>query len=256
MKTKKEPLVKMVNIKKKFGAIQALKGIDFEVYPNKIVGLVGDNGAGKSTLMRILSGMYPPTEGDIYFQGKKISLSSPKDARIVGIETVHQGFGLLELMNVSRNIFLGTEPVKKFGPLRFLNLAKMERETQDVLRKIGIKGIKPNYVIGNLSGGQRQAIKIGRAMYFKAKLVILDEPHMALSVRERDKIWDLITELKKKKVSAVYISHDIRIVYNLADRFVILDAGNKVGEFEKGEISLESLVATIRKGKIVTVKER
>ena len=256
MKTKKEPLVRMVNIKKNFGAIQALKGVDFEVYPDEIVGLVGDNGAGKSTLMRILSGMYPPTEGKIYFQGKKVSFSSPMDARIVGIETVHQGFGLLELMNVSRNIFLGTEPVKKFGPLRFLNLAKMERETQGVLKKIGIKGIKPNYVIGNLSGGQRQAIKIGRAAYFKAKLVILDEPHMALSVRERDKIWDLIMELKKKKVSAVYISHDIRIVYNLADRFVILDAGTEVGEFEKGKISLESLVATIRKGKIVKVDKR
>ncbi|NQS90489.1 sugar ABC transporter ATP-binding protein [Patescibacteria group bacterium] len=255
MKTKKEPLVKMINIKKKFGAVQALKDVNFEVYPDEIVGLVGDNGAGKSTLMRILSGIYHPTEGKIYFQGKEVSFSSPMDARIVGIETVHQGFGLLELMNVSRNMFLGAEPVKKFGPLRFLDLAKMETETRGALEKIGIKGIKPNYIISYLSGGQRQAIKIGRAMYFKAKLILLDEPHMALSVRERDKIWDLIMELKKKRVSAVYISHDIRIVYDLADRFVILDAGNKVGEFEKGEISLENLTTIIRKGKIDIVKE-
>jgi len=255
MKTKREPLVKMVNIKKKFGAIQALKGVDFEVYPDEIVGLVGDNGAGKSTLMRILSGMYPPTEGEIYFQGEKVSFSSPRDARIVGIETVHQGFGLLELMNVSRNMFLGAEPVKKFGPLRFLDLAKMRRETQSALEKVGIKGIEPNYIISHLSGGQRQAIKIGRAMYFKAKLVILDEPHMALSVRERDKIWDLIIELKKRRISAVYISHDIRIIYDLADRFVILDAGNKVGEFKKEEISLENLIAIIRKGKTVVADE-
>ena len=255
MKTKKEPLVKMINIKKRFGAVQALKDVNFEVYPNEIVGLVGDNGAGKSTLMRILSGIYPPTEGKIYFQGKEVSFSSTMDARIVAIETVHQGFGLLELMNVSRNMFLGAEPVKKFGPLRFLDLAKMERETRSALEKVGIKGIKPNYIISYLSGGQRQAIKIGRAMYFKAKLVVLDEPHMALSVRERDKIWDLIMELKKKRVSAVYISHDIRIVYDLADRFAILDAGNKVGEFEKGEISLENLTTIIRKGKIDIVNE-
>ena len=255
MKTKKEPLVKMVNIKKKFGAVQALKDVDFEVYPDEIVGLVGDNGAGKSTLMRILSGMYTPTEGKIYFQGKEVSFSSPKDARMLGIETVHQGFGLLGLLDVSRNIFLGAEPVKKFGPLRFLDLAKMEEETRSVLEKIGIKGIKPNYVVNHLSGGERQAIKIGRAVYFKAKLVILDEPHMALSVRERDKIWNLIIELKNKRVSVVYISHDIRIVYDLADRFVILDAGTKVGDFKKGEISLENLITIIRKGNIVTANK-
>jgi len=256
MKTEKEPLVKMVNIKKKFGAVQALKGVDFQVNPDEIVGLVGDNGAGKSTLMGILSGMYTPTEGKICFQGKKVSFSSPKDARMLGIETVHQDFGLLGLINVSRNMFMGAEPVKKFGPLRFLDLAKMERETQGALEKVGIKGIEPNYIINHLSGGQRQAIKIGRAMYFKANLVILDEPYTALSVRERDKIWSLIMELKKRRVSVVYISHDIRIVYDLADRFVILDAGTKIGDFKKGEISLENLIATIREGKIVIDKER
>ena len=251
MNTKKEPLVKMVNIKKYFGTIQALKGVNFDLYPDEIVGLVGDNGAGKSTLMRILSGIYCPTEGEIYLQSKKVSFSSPKDAIIAGIETVHQGFGLLELMNVSRNIFLGAEPVKKFGPLRFLNLAKMERETQRLLEEVGIKRVEPNYVIKQLSGGQRQSIKIARAMYFKAKMIILDEPHMALSVRERDKMWDMIMELKKRRVSAIYISHDIGTIYNLADRFVILDTGTKIGEFKKGEISLEDLTNIIREGENV-----
>ena len=251
MKIKSEPLIKMVNIKKNFGNIEALKGVDFEVYPDEIVGLVGDNGAGKSTLMRILSGIYPPTEGEIYFQAKKISFSSPRDSRMLGIEAVHQGFGLTELMSISKNIFLGAEPVKKFGPLKFLDLDKMEKETISVLEKVGIKRMKPNYIINGLSGGQRQSIKIARAVYFKAKMIILDEPHMALSVRERDKIWDMIMELKQRKVSAVYISHDIGIVYNLADKFVILDAGTKIGEFKKGEVSLEDLTNIIREGKNV-----
>jgi len=251
MKIKSEPLIKMVNIKKNFGNIEALKGVDFEVYPDEIVGLVGDNGAGKSTLMRILSGIYPPTEGEIYFQEKKISFSSPRDSRMLGIEAVHQGFGLAELMSISKNIFLGAEPVKKFGPLKFLDLDKMAKETISVLEKVGIKRMKPNYIINGLSGGQRQSIKIARAVYFKAKMIILDEPHMALSVRERDKIWDMIMELKQRKVAAVYISHDIGIVYNLADKFVILDAGTKIGEFKKGEVSLEDLTNIIREGKNV-----
>jgi len=251
MNTKKEHLVKMVNSKKNFATIQALKGVDFDVYSDEIVGLVGDNGAGKSTLMRILSGVYRPTEGEIYFQSKKVSFSSPKDAIIAGIETVHQGFGLMESMNVSRNIFLGAEPVKKCGPLRFLNLAKMERETQRILEEVGIKRVEPNYIIKQLSGGQRQSIKIARAAYFKAKMIILDEPHMALSVRERDKMWDMIMELKKRRVSAIYISHDIGTIYNLADRFVILDTGTKIGEFKKGEVSLEELTNIIREGKNV-----
>lgn len=246
---KSEPLIKMINIKKNFGSIEALKGVNFEVYPDEIVGLVGDNGAGKSTLMRILSGIYPPTEGEIYFQGKKISFSSPRDSRILGIETVHQGFGLAELMSVSRNVFLGAEPVKKFGPLRFLDLDKMEKETISALEEVSVKGVKPNYLVNGLSGGQRQSIKIARAVHFKVKLLILDEPHMALSVRERDKLWDMIMKLKKRKVSAVYISHDVRTVYDLADKFVILDIGTKIGEFKKKEVSLEDLTNIIREGK-------
>ena len=248
---KNTSLIRMVGIRKRFGSVEALKGVDFEVYPGEVVGLVGDNGAGKSTLMRILTGIYLPSWGDIYFRGQKVSIKSPKDARNLGIEVVHQGFGLLDSMTVARNVFLASEPVIKLGPLKFLDMAKMYQETRKVIEHAGIRsGVEPDSIVQYLSGGQRQAVKIGRAIYFKAELVILDEPTIALSVREKDHVGELVADLSKHHVAVIYISHNLEEVYALADRISILDVGVKIAEYKRGEVSLEVLYDIIREGRV------
>lgn len=244
-----KPLVEMVNISKNFGSIQALRNVDFKVYKGEVVGLVGDNGAGKSTLIRILSGIYQQTEGEVHFKGEKVSIRSPRDAMKLGIETVHQGFGLLSLMDVSRNLFLGAEPTKKVGPFEFLDLNKMEKEGKKMLRRIGIMtDITADSELGTLSGGQQQAIKIGRTLYFEAELVILDEPALGLSVRESTRVFGLIEELKKEKAGVIYVTHNIAQIYDSSDRIVILESGSKIGEFLKKETSVEEIREIIGKG--------
>ena len=244
-----EPLVRMVNISKRFGPIWALKDVNFESFRGEVVGLVGDNGAGKSTLIRILTGIHTLTTGEIHFEGKKLANFSPKIALSLGIETVHQGFGLLPSMTISRNIFLGEEPVRKVGPFKFIDLNRMKQESNKLLQTIGImRELHVNIKVGKLSGGQQQAIKIGRAIYFKAKLVILDEPTVGLSLRESDRVFELIGELKKRGIAVIYITHRIDQVFDHASRIVVLEGGTKLGEFWKEETSIEQIEAIIRKG--------
>lgn len=244
-----EQLVRMVNISKRFGPSWALKDVNFETSRGEVVGLVGDNGAGKSTLIRVLTGIHTLTTGEIYFEGKKVSALSPKKAISLGIETVHQGFGLLPSMTISRNIFLGEEPVRKIGPFQFIDLHQMEQESNKLLQTIGImRELHANMKVGKLSGGQQQAIKIGRTIYFKAKLVILDEPTVGLSLRESDRVFELIGELKKRGVAVIYITHRIDEVFDHASRIVILEGGIKLGEFLKEETSIAEVEEIIRTG--------
>jgi len=245
----KEPLVRMVNISKQFGPVWALKTVNFEGFRGEVVGLVGDNGAGKSTLIRILTGIHTPTTGEIYFEGKKLSVLSPKKAIALGIETVHQGFGLLPSMSILRNIFLGEEPVRKIGPFNFIDVKGMKQESAKLLQMIGILSeLHPNMKVGTLSGGQQQAIKIGRAIYFKAKLVILDEPTVGLSLRESDRVFELIEELKKRGITVIYITHRIDQAFEHSNRLVILEGGIKFTEFLKEETSKAEIEEIIRKG--------
>jgi simple sugar transport system ATP-binding protein len=239
-------IVKMVNISKKFGAVQALKNIDFDIYPQEIVALLGDNGAGKSTLIKILTGVHPPDEGEIYFQGKKVDIPSPSSARSLGIETVYQDLSLIELMNISRNFFLGKEPLKK-GFLKLLDVKKMEKDSQKSLAQIGIKVKDTGEMVSVLSGGERQAIAIGRAMFFGAKLLILDEPLTALSIREQRTINDRILAAREEGASIIFITHTIHHVYSIADRFIFLNKGVKVDERKKGEASLDEIEDIIAK---------
>ncbi len=242
-------LVKMVNMSKTFGPIRALSNVDFIVNPKEIVALVGDNGAGKSTLIRILSGMWQPTEGEMYFEGKKVTHFSPEKAEQLGIQAVHQGFGLVDTMNIERNVFLGSEPYKG-GFLKVLDFEKMKKASQEVLQTIGVKTqITPESEVATLSGGEKQAIKIGRALYYKAKLIIMDEPTMALSVRERHRVLEITEEIKEKGISVIFISHNIHIIYDICDRVVIMEGGEKVGDFRKEEIVLEDVIGLIREGK-------
>jgi len=236
-------LVEMVDIHKYFGKVMALRGVNFRVEENEIVGLIGDNGAGKSTLIKILSGVYPPTRGTIYIKGEKIDLRSYSvvEARKYGIETVFQDEALGLRQSIWRNLFLGREPTNRLG---FLRIRKAVTETDRMMRdflKFRGAGISPDATVKNLSGGERQGIAIGRAMYFEADLVILDEPTRALSVKEIEKVLGFVRELKARGKACVYISHTIAHVYAISDRFVILDRGQVVGEYRKEEISEEDL---------------
>ncbi|MCX7975269.1 MAG: ATP-binding cassette domain-containing protein [Candidatus Aminicenantes bacterium] len=242
------PLVKMVNISKSFGTVQALNQVDFEVDYKEVMGLVGDNGAGKSTLIKILTGVFQPDSGEIFFEGKKVRIRSPKEARELGIETVYQDLALLPLMSLARNFFLGKEPVKRLGPVKILDCQKMKEITSQVLQDLQISIRSPEEPIAILSGGERQSVAIGRALYFGAKLLILDEPTSALSVRETNRVLDYILASKEKGLSIIFITHNISHVYSVADRITILDRGKRVAQFYKNEVSVEEVIGFIRFG--------
>ncbi|MDR7402330.1 MAG: ATP-binding cassette domain-containing protein [Armatimonadota bacterium] len=240
------PLLEARGIYKAFGKVQALAGVDFHVGYQEVVGLVGDNGAGKSTLIKILTGVYPPDAGELFFEGQRITLRSPKEARALGIETVYQDLALVEQMSIARNFFLGNEPVRRIGPVSLLDTAAMHRVTEQVLREIGITTLRSAAQdVGVLSGGERQAIAIGRTMHFGAKLIILDEPTSALSVKETRKVLDYIQEAKRRGLSVIFITHNLYHVYPVSDRIVVLAHGRKVGDFARQEVSIEDLVALI-----------
>jgi len=248
MKTEDFPLVKMNNISKNFGGVQALKGVNFTVYPREVVGLLGDNGAGKSTLLKILVGLYKPDEGEIYFEGRKVRFSSPQDARAAGIEIVYQELALVNLMSISRNFFLAREPIKKIGPFKFLNRKEMDKTSSKILRGIGISVRSTDENVSILSGGEKQSIAIGRAMYFGAKLLVLDEPTANLSVKEAEKVLEYIDAARRRGLSVIFTTHNIYHVYSVADRFTILDRGVKIGDFNREDISAENVIDIIRRG--------
>ncbi|MDD5015454.1 MAG: ATP-binding cassette domain-containing protein [Atribacterota bacterium] len=243
-------LAKMVNIEKNFGAAQALKKVNIEVQSGEILGLLGDNGAGKSTLIKILAGVFPPDKGEIFFEGERVNFLSPRDARVRGIETVHQALSLVDIMSISRNFFLGREPTKKIGPIYLLDRKKMNKECEKAVTGLGVRVRSPNEFVSILSGGERQAISIGRAMHFKVKLLILDEPLAALSVRETREVLRQVEKVRESGVSVIFITHNVYHVYPVAERFVMLDRGIKIGEVYKKDASPEDIIEIIATGKM------
>jgi len=242
-------LIEMKNIYKSFGKVVALNGVDFTLNNNEIVGLIGDNGAGKSTLIKILSGVLTPTKGEMYIRGKKINFDSyfPSKARGLGIETVYQEKTLSENHSIWRNAFMGRPITNKAG---FINIKAEKEETDKIMKDfIGLSsaGVLPDTKVAKLSGGERQGIAIGRAMYFDADLVILDEPTAALSLIESSRVLDFINRLKESGKSCVVISHNIPDIYALSDKFVIFNRGEVVGEYRKSEISREKLIENFLK---------
>jgi len=240
-------LVKMVNMEKNFGAVQALS---IDVRSGEILGLLGDNGAGKSTLIKILAGVFPPDRGEIFFEGGRVNFSSPKDARAMGIETVHQALSLVDIMSISRNFFLGREPTRKIGPIHLLDRKKMDEECEKAVTGLGVRVRAPSEFVSILSGGERQAISIGRAMHFKVKLLILDEPLAALSVRETREVLRQVEKASESGVSVIFITHNVYHVYPVAGRFVMLDKGIKIGEVYKKDASPEDIIEIIATGKM------
>jgi len=225
-------LVSMKNINKSFGSISALKNADFNLNKGEIVGLAGDNGAGKSTLVKILAGVFPHDSGEIFLEGNEVKLSSPKEAIQLGIESIYQDLALFEDMNLSRNIFIGREPVKKKlgGLIKHLDMEKMNRETLKALKMTKINLTDTSQLIHTLSGGQRQSVAVARAVYFRAKIVIMDEPTAALSVKEVQKILDLALELKAEGISVIIITHNLHHMFSVADRITVLQNGTPVGD--------------------------
>jgi len=235
------PLIYMQDITRRFGLIAALRDVTFTVDSGEIVGLLGDNGAGKSTLIKVLTGIHPPSEGQIYFEGKPVAINSPKVARALGIETVYQDLALVNLMSIARNFFLGRELVRNMGIVQMLEKDEMNHRTVTALADIGIEIRRPEEEVLRMSGGERQSIAIGRAAHFGQKLLILDEPTSALSVGETRKVLNYTLEAKHQGMGVIFITHNINHVYQVADRFTIISHGHKVGDFLKSEVSAEEI---------------
>jgi simple sugar transport system ATP-binding protein len=225
------PVVEMRNIKKNFGAVQALKGIDLVLHHNEVLGLVGDNAAGKSTLMKVLSGAYIPDEGEIFLDGKKVHITDPHNARQLGIEMVYQDLALANNLNVAANVFLGREVVgTQLGAMSVMDTHHMEIETQRLIDRLKIKIPTVRLLVERLSGGQRQAVAIARATAFNSKVTIMDEPTAALSVAAISQVLDLVRELKAQGASIIVISHRLEDIYTVSDRMVVLRQGRKVSD--------------------------
>lgn len=243
-------LVEMKGIRKSFGTVQALRGVDFHVDRQEIVGLLGDNGAGKSTLIKILTGVHTPTKGEIYFEGRRVEINSPNDARALGIETVYQDLALVPLISIARNFWLGQEPTKRFGPIKVLDKKKMSELAREALLEIGIKIRNPDEPVAMMSGGERQSIAIGRAVHFGKKLLILDEPTSALSVKQTEEVLNYIRRAKERGMSVIFITHNILHVHAVADRFTIIRGGRKVGDFKKDDVTKEETAYMIITGEV------
>jgi ABC-type sugar transport system ATPase subunit len=227
----KIPVVEMRNIKKHFGAVQALRGVDLALHHNEVLGLMGDNAAGKSTLMKVLSGAYIPDGGEILIEGNHVTFANPMDARRQGIEMVYQDYALSNNLDVAANVFMGREVVRiKLGKLGVLNYPYMEQETINLLDRLKIDIPSVRQKVERLSGGQRQAVAIARATAFEAKVIIMDEPTAALSVAAIDKVLELIQELKAQGASIIIISHRLEDIFRVADRMIVLRQGNKVSD--------------------------
>jgi simple sugar transport system ATP-binding protein len=237
------PALRMDNIEKYFGLVCALKKINLEVGRNEIVGLIGDNGAGKSTIVKILTGVFPPTSGELHIAGRKVDIRSynVKQAHAHGIETVYQDRSLGEKQVLWRNFFIGREITL---PLGFLDVRKEKEIANGIMvNTIGFrgKGITVDSKVSKLSGGERQGVAIGRAMHFEADLIILDEPTVALSLKEVAKVLNFVHKIKESGKACIYISHAMADVYEISDRFIIMDRGEIVADIAKKDISLKAL---------------
>ncbi len=240
------PLYSLRGISKSFGHVEALKDVDMDVTRGEIVGLVGDNGAGKSTLIKILSGIYQPDRGTITCEGQVRHITSYRDSQALGIATLYPDRALVDTDSIYRNLFMGNEIV---SPLRFMGKRKMRDITRRLLQEsISIGLSNPDQVVGELSGGQKQAVAIVRAIHFKARLLLLDEPTNALSVKESQQVMAFVKGLRDEGISSIFVTHNLFHVYSIADRFVILNRGIKVGDYRKSEISIEKLEEIIVAG--------
>ncbi|NOD64239.1 MULTISPECIES: ATP-binding cassette domain-containing protein [unclassified Ruegeria] len=235
------PIVEMKNIEKHFGNIIALAGVSFDVKPGECHCLLGDNGAGKSTFIKTMSGVHKPTKGEIFFEGKPLHFDTPRDAMEAGIATVFQDLAMIPLMSVTRNFFMGREPTKGKGLMKRFDVEQANDVCMEEMRKMGINLRGPDQAVGTLSGGERQTVAIARAVYFGAKILILDEPTSALGVRQTSNVLATIDKVRSQGVGVVFISHNVRHALAVGDRFTVLNRGKTLGTATRGEITPEQL---------------
>lgn len=239
------PLVSMRGIVKRFGAIQALKGVDLDLYPGEVLGLVGDNSAGKSTLMKILTGAYQPDAGQIYFQGQPVAIHSPLDSRRLGIEMIYQDFAVCGNLDIATNIFLGRWPTIR----GFVNRRQMEREATRVLERINVAFPSLRLPVESLSGGRQQTVAIARALAFNPRVLIMDEPTANLSPNATGRLLELVAELRRQGVSVIIISHRMQEIFEVGDRVAVLRQGEMVGTLSIAEATEDEILSLIIAGR-------
>ena len=246
--TQTVPLMEVQSVSKYFGSVVALKDISMKVHAGEVMCLLGDNGAGKSTLIKILSGVHRPSDGHYMVEGKEARFSSPRDALSAGIATVFQDLAMIPLMGISRNFFLGSEPTKGWGPFRRFDVQHANRVSREELAKMGIHIRDTGQPVGTLSGGERQSVAIARAVYFGAKVLILDEPTAALGVKEAGIVLRYIAQARARGLGVIFITHNPHHAYPIGDHFTILNRGTSYGTFAKSEISREELTGMMAGG--------
>ncbi|HBD90498.1 MAG: ABC transporter ATP-binding protein [Rhodobacteraceae bacterium GWE1_64_9] len=246
MVNKGTPLVELKDISISFGGIKAVDHVSVDLYPGEVVGLLGHNGAGKSTLIKCLSGAYRADSGEVWINGEKVEISNPRDARSHNIETIYQTLALADNLDAASNLFLGRELV---GPGGFLDDAAMEAETRKIMGRLNPNFRKFNVPVSALSGGQRQSVAIARAVYFNAKILIMDEPTAALGPHETQMVAELIAELKKQGLGIFLIEHDIHAVMELCDRAVVMKNGQRVGTVNVNDVTDDDILGMIIMGK-------
>ncbi len=243
------PLLEVDNITKYFGTVIAMKDISMSVRAGEVMCVLGDNGAGKSTLIKTLSGVHQPSEGRYLIEGEEVRLSSPRDALSRGIATVYQDLAMIPLLSVWRNFFLGSEPTRGWGPWRRFDVDFAQRTSREELQKMGIDIRDTAQPVGTLSGGERQSVAIARAVYFGAKVLILDEPTSALGVKQAGVVLRYIVQARARGLGVIFITHNPHHAYPVGDRFTILNRGRSYGTFNKAELSRDELVQMMAGGK-------
>lgn len=241
------PLVEVRDLVKQFGPVIALNGVSMKVHAGEVLCLLGDNGAGKSTLIKTLAGVHKRSGGEFLVEGRSVNFESPRDALDAGIATVYQDLAMIPLMSITRNFFMGREPLKK--PFRLMDMRFADTVTRAEMKKIGIDIRDPQQAVGTLSGGERQCVAIARAVYFGAKVLILDEPTSALGVAQTSIVLKYINLVRQKGLGVVFITHNVRHAYAVGNRFTVLNRGRTLGTHDKGGISMEALQNLMAGGK-------
>jgi len=235
------PIIEMRNIEKHFGSVIALAGVSLTVSAGEVMCLLGDNGSGKSTFIKTMAGVHAPSAGEMVVEGKPVKFTGPRQALDAGIATVYQDLAVIPLMSITRNFFMGREPTKGFGPFKYIDFKYCDGVAREEMKKIGIDVRDPGQAVGTLSGGERQCVAISRAVYFGAKVLILDEPTSALGVRQTSMVLKYVNMVRNKGLGVVFITHNVRHAMAVGDKFTVLNRGKTLGTASKGEITPEEL---------------
>ena len=241
-----EPHLSVRGLHKRYGAVHALRGLDLDIPKGQVAGLIGDNGAGKSTFIKILSGVQKQTAGQIFFEGKEVNITRPRDAMNLGIETIYQYTAMAPEMSIARNVFIGREK-RKWGPrgFGFLDQNLMAKEAMAAIEDVGLHLRSAETPVKDLSGGQRQGVAIARAMHFRSRMLILDEPTNHLSVKETNKVLDYVRQMREQGVTVIFISHNLHHVHEVSDRIVAFSRGSKVADLNATETDVPHMIDLI-----------